>query len=96
MMLSAVGVIAAFARVVAMENNLGFVVVRLDKILPKDPNSVPQLLMSTRAGLSNVLGGEFARQFMIAVQKELGVERNPAAMAAVEAALRQANGGTAQ
>ncbi|BAK67258.1 putative peptidyl-prolyl cis-trans isomerase [Sphingobium sp. SYK-6] len=80
-------------RLLPLENNQGFSVVRLDKITPNDPSQVPQLLASTRAGLSNVLGGEYARQFMVAVQKELGVQRNESALAAVEKALRSANGG---
>ena len=42
------------ARMLPLERNEGFVVVRLDKILPKDPNSVPQLLMSTRAGRHHI------------------------------------------
>jgi peptidyl-prolyl cis-trans isomerase D len=80
-------------KLLPMEQNQGFMVVRLDKITPKDPNSVSQLLASTRAGLGNVLGGEYARQFLIAVQKDMNVERNASAIAAVEKALRDANGG---
>ena len=83
------------AKLLPMERNEGFMVVRLEKITPKDPNSVPQLLASTRAGLGNVLGGEYARQFLIAVQKDMNVERNATAMATVEKALRDANGGGA-
>jgi peptidyl-prolyl cis-trans isomerase D len=79
-------------RMVPMDRNQGFIVVRLDRIIPNDPNSVPQLLQSTRAGLSNVLGNEYARQFLAAIQQSLGVERNAAAIASVEAALRRANG----
>lgn len=81
------------AKMLPLENDQGFLVVRLNQITPKDPTAVPQLLDSTRAGLSNVLGTEFGRQFMVAVQKELGVERNQAAIASVEAALRQVSGG---
>lgn len=40
-----------------------------------------------------MLGGEYARQFMTAIQRELGVTRNDAAIASVEKALREANGG---
>lgn len=83
-------------RMLPLENNQGFVVVRLDRITPNDPTRVPQLLASTSAGLSNVLGTEYARQFLAAVQKELSVTRNESAIAAVEAALRQANGTAAQ
>ncbi len=80
------------ARMLPLENNQGFIVVRLDKITPKDPREVPALMASTRAGLSNVFGTEYARQFMSAVRKELGVTINQEAIASVEKALRQANG----
>ncbi|HZV17503.1 MAG TPA: peptidyl-prolyl cis-trans isomerase [Sphingobium sp.] len=80
-------------RMLPLENNQGFVVVRLDSITPQDPLKVPQLIASTQAGLANVLGGEYARQFMTAIQRELGVTRNDAAIASVEKALREANGG---
>jgi len=80
------------AKMLPLENDQGFIVVKLNQIVPKDPNSVPQLLVSTRAGLSNVLGGEYGRQFLVAIQQDLGIERNMAAMATVEQALRQANG----
>jgi peptidyl-prolyl cis-trans isomerase D len=80
------------SRVVPLENNQGFLVVRLDGIKQNDPNETPQLLQSTAAGLSNVLGGEYAMQFLTAIQKELGVTRSAEAMAAVEQELRRAYG----
>lgn len=83
---------AGAAQMVPMENNQGFLVVRLDRIVQHDPAQVPQLLASTQAGLSNVLGAEYGRQFLTAVQQELGVERNEAAIAGVEKALRDSHG----
>ncbi|HWJ68953.1 MAG TPA: peptidyl-prolyl cis-trans isomerase [Sphingobium sp.] len=83
-------------RMLPLENNQGFVVVRLDAVTAQDPLAVPQLLRSTQAGLGNVLGGEYARQFMVSIQKELGVKRNDAAIAAVEKALLEANGSGGQ
>lgn len=80
--------------VVPLEGNQGFLVVRLDNIKQNDPNETPQLIQSTAAGLSNVLGGEYAMQFLTAIQKELGITRNEAALAAVEQELRR-NYGTA-
>ncbi|MBT2187628.1 peptidylprolyl isomerase [Sphingobium nicotianae] len=82
-------------KVLPLDNSQGFLVVRLDKITPNDPTKIPQLMQSTKAGLSNVLGGEYARQFLVAIENDLGVERNQAAFATVEAALRQANGAAA-
>ncbi len=83
------------AKMLPIDNSQGFIVVRLDKITSKDPTTIPELMQSTKAGLANVLGGEYARQFLIAIQNDLGVERNAAAFASVEAALRQANGSSA-
>ncbi|MBU0555942.1 MAG: SurA N-terminal domain-containing protein [Alphaproteobacteria bacterium] len=83
-------------RMVPLENNQGFVVVRLDEIKQNDPEEVPQLMQSTAAGLSNVLGGEYAQQFLTAIRQELGVTRSDAAMAAVEQELRRAYGGSAE
>lgn len=87
---------AGKAQLLPLENNRGFVVVRLDRITPHDPSGNPNVLASTRGGLANVLGGEYARQFVGAVQKDIGIQRNDAAIAAVEKALRDANGGGAQ
>jgi len=79
-------------RMIPLENKQGFIVVRLDAIKPNDPTQVPQLMQSTQAGLSNVLGSEYSRQLLNAIQKELGVTRNKDAMASVEAELRRALG----
>ena len=79
-------------QVVPLENDQGFIVVRLDEIRRQDPTEIPQLMQSTAAGLSNVLGGEYAQQALIAIQTELGVTRNEAAMATVEQELRRAYG----
>lgn len=80
------------ARVVPMEKNLGFLVVRLEKITEQDPSGNAQLIQSTRAGLANVLGQEYAQQLTTAIEKEVKVERNASAIASVEKALRDANG----
>jgi len=81
------------AKLLPLERNRGFVIVRLDKITPHDPRGEANLLASTRGGLANVLGGEYARQFIGSVQQDIGVKRNEAAIAAVEKALRDANAG---
>lgn len=84
------------ARMLPLENNQGFLVVKLEKIIPEDPTKVPQLMTSTQAGLGNVLGSEYVRQLMAAIQQDMGVQRNEAAIASVEQALRQANGSAGQ
>jgi len=80
------------AKLVPMENNQGFMIVRLEKIAQEDPRSNAQLLQSTSAGLANVLGSEYARQLVTAIEKDLAVSRNATAIASVEKALREANG----
>lgn len=83
-------------RTIPLENKQGFIVVRLDAIKPNDPTKIPQLMQSTAAGLSNVLGSEYSRQLLNAIQKELGVTRNKDAMASVEAELRRTHGSSAE
>ncbi len=68
---------------------------KLDKIVEEDPRSNAQLMQSTRAGLANVLGAEYAAQLVGAIEKDVNVQRNATAIASVEKALREA-GGTVQ
>jgi peptidyl-prolyl cis-trans isomerase D len=84
------------AQAVPMERNQGVLIVRLEKITQEDPSKNAQLIASTKTGLGNVLGSEYARQMITAIEQELKVTRNPAAIASVEAALRKANGAAAQ
>jgi len=83
---------AGKAKLLPLEQNRGFAIVRLERITPHDPRGDANILASTRGGLANVLGGEYARQFAGAVQRDIGVQRNAAAIAAVEKALLEANG----
>ncbi len=83
---------AGSARAVPMERNMGYLVVRLDKITAQDPKGNEALMQSTRAGLANVLGGEYAVQLIDAIEKALKVKRNATAIASIEKALREANG----
>lgn len=84
---------AGSAKLVPMENNQGFMIVRLEKIAQEDPRTNVPLLQSTSSGLANVLGNEYARQLVTAIEKDLDVSRNAQAIATVEKALREANGG---
>ncbi|MBO9670691.1 MAG: SurA N-terminal domain-containing protein [Sphingobium sp.] len=87
---------AGSARLVPMDRNAGFIVVRLEKITEADPRGNASLMQSTRAGLANVLGSEYAGQLTAAIEKDIDVQRNPTAMAAVEKALRDASSPTPQ
>jgi peptidyl-prolyl cis-trans isomerase D len=81
------------ARVLPLEQNQGFVVLRVDAIQPGDPAAVPGLLIQTRNGLAQIIGNEYLEQLIKAAQAELGVERNEAAIAAVRKALADSAGG---
>ena len=79
-------------RVVPMERNLGYLVVKLDKITPEDPSDNASLMQSTRAGLANALGGEYAAQLIAAIERDVDVKRNATVIASVEKALREGSG----
>ena len=80
------------AKVIPMTKNLGFMVVRLATVTQEDPRANAELMNSTRAGLGNALGAEYAAQLTAAIEKDVDVRRNAVAMASIEQALRQANG----
>ncbi|MCB5424559.1 SurA N-terminal domain-containing protein [Altererythrobacter sp. CC-YST694] len=72
-------------------NDNGWFVVKLDdiepgKLLPNDP-----LLAQVNGQLGQALGDEYAQQFTVAARKELGVERNKAAIDAVKKQLAGRN-----
>lgn len=83
------------ARLLPLERNQGFVIIKLDKITQDSPKGNQGLLASTRQGLAGVLGDEYGREMIGAIERKLNVKRSPAAMAKVEAALRKLDG-TAQ
>lgn len=61
----------------------GWFVVQLDQITLGEVTDNDPLLARTRAELGPTVGGEYADQFVKAILKELGVERNQAAIKAV-------------
>jgi peptidyl-prolyl cis-trans isomerase D len=78
--------------VLTMDQNRGFLVVRLDTIVPGDPAEAQKILVPTRAGLKEVFGSEYRDQLVTAAKQAVGVTRNASALAAVAKALREANG----
>ncbi len=80
-------------RTVPIEGGQGYMVVRLDGITPGDASGNAELVANTRDALANVLGGEYADQFMRAVAKDVGVSRNDAATARVRSNLLGTGGG---
>ncbi|EPR09451.1 peptidyl-prolyl cis-trans isomerase [Sphingobium indicum IP26] len=71
----------------------GYFVVQLNGIKRGDAGSDKALVNQVRDQLSEVVGQEYGQQFERAVEKELGVKRNPNAVASVQRALASANGG---
>lgn len=68
-------------------NEAGWYVVQLEKIEAGTIAEDDPLVAATLRQLGQVTGDEYARQFVAAVQREVGVERNEAAIRAVSAQL---------
>ena len=71
----------------------GYFVVQLNAIQRGDAKDQPALLAQVRDQLGQVVGEEYGQQFERAVEKELGVTRNAAAIANVRKALAATNSG---
>lgn len=69
-------------RLVAAPNNEGYFVVKLNRITPGDATTQPTLIAQVQTDFNRAAGEELAVQFLNAAQKELGVTRNEAAIAA--------------
>jgi peptidyl-prolyl cis-trans isomerase D len=68
-------------------NDAGWYVVQLDEIEAGDVPQNDPLVLATLQQLGRVSGEEYVRQFVNAAQREVGVERNQAAIDAVKAQL---------
>ncbi|MCC2976464.1 SurA N-terminal domain-containing protein [Sphingomonas sp. PL-96] len=75
------------ARLIAAPNNGGWFVVYLDSITPGDASGDKRAVSSARAGLSQIVGQEYAEQFAEAVRRSVGVTKNDAAVARVRTTL---------
>jgi peptidyl-prolyl cis-trans isomerase D len=71
-------------RIVAAPNNGGYFVVGLDRIVPGDALSQPSLISQVQADFNRQAGSELVAQFLLAAQRELGVNRNETAIAAAK------------
>jgi len=67
----------------AAPNGAGYFVMKVDSITPGDLAAVPQLLDATRAQFAQLAPEELSGAFARAAEREVGVKRNPAALAAV-------------
>jgi len=83
-------------KVLPIPQDRGYFLVMLDKIEEGDAAKVDGLVDKVRADMANVASGEYGDQFERAVERDLGVQRDPAVVARVTQELRKINGGTAQ
>jgi peptidyl-prolyl cis-trans isomerase D len=79
-------------KLLAAPENQGWFVVHLDSITPGDPKTAPGLVEATRGQFARAVGEEYAEQFTRAVSKDIGVEKNEAAVGRLK---QQLAGGSA-
>ncbi len=84
------------AKILPIPGDRGYFLVMLDKIQQGDAAKVPGLVNQVRGDLTNVVANEYGDQFARAVERSLGVKRNPASVGHVTQELRKINGAAAQ
>ena len=77
---------------VADPQGLGFIVVKVTKIVPGNANLQPDLISRTQTEFQVTAGNEYAEQMARAIQADVGVKRDEAAIA--EAKRRITGGGS--
>jgi peptidyl-prolyl cis-trans isomerase D len=75
------------ARLLEAPNNEGWLIVKLDTIVPGNAAAVPQSVAGARGSLARTVGREYAEQFARAVRGVVGVKTDAAALAKVRADL---------
>ncbi|HEY0113364.1 MAG TPA: peptidyl-prolyl cis-trans isomerase [Allosphingosinicella sp.] len=68
------------ARILPAPNNSGWIVVYLDRVAPGDARKEPALTESVKSQFAQIMGDEYAQQFMAAVRSGLDIERNDEAL----------------
>lgn len=76
-----------------LETPDGWLVVRLDRIVPTDAAGRPQVVSATRADLARTTSQEYLQQFARAVRADVGVKIDPAAVSRLKADLTGAGAG---
>jgi peptidyl-prolyl cis-trans isomerase D len=76
------------AKLLEAPNGAGWFVVHLATTEAGDASKEPGLVQATRQQFSQVAGDEYAQQFTRAVEKQIGVKRNEAAIAALKKQLQ--------
>ncbi len=70
------------SRMIADPEGRGFVIVKVNKIIPGNALLQPSLVARTQAEFQEAVSGEYAEQMARAIQVDLGVKRNDQAIAA--------------
>jgi len=72
------------SRMVADPQGLGFVIVKVTKIVPGNANLQPALISRTQTEFQQTAGTEYAEQMARAIQADVGVKRDDAAIGAAK------------
>lgn len=83
-------------KMLPIPNDQGYFLVQLNKVQEGDAARVPGLVGRVRGDIVPVVAAEYGDQFRRAAERQLGVQRDPAAIGRITKALRTANGGGAQ
>ena len=68
------------SRMIAAPEGRGFVIVKVDRIIPGNAMLQPSLIAQTQAEFREAVSGEYVEQMVRAIQADLGVKRNQKAI----------------
>ncbi len=75
------------AKLLEAPNNAGWMIVKLDAIVPGNAGGTPEAVAGARGSIARIVGREYAEQFARAVRNAVGVKTDAAALAKVRADL---------
>ncbi|USU09446.1 SurA N-terminal domain-containing protein [Sphingomonadaceae bacterium OTU29MARTA1] len=75
------------AKLLEAPNNAGWMIVKLDTIIPGNAAGTPEAVAGARGSIARIVGREYAEQFARAVRNAVGVKTDAAALAKVRADL---------
>lgn len=75
------------AKLLEAPNNAGWLIVKLNTIVPGNAAKVPEAIAGARGSIARLVGREYAEQFARAVRNTVGVKTDAAALARVRADL---------
>jgi peptidyl-prolyl cis-trans isomerase D len=75
------------ARMIPAAQNLGWLIVYLDTVVPGDANKEPGLIQAVRSQFTSVVGDEYAQQLVAAIRGGVKIQRNQTALAKLKGEL---------